>query len=324
MFPNMGGMGGMYGMGNGMQQNNQFMEDVPTTKELWKKEKPEYRQWIILFGIGMIVIFAMLLAGIIMNVKNEVNIKKSLFAWAQTHLSIPADIKDKETYMHNWASYYWKMSLVMIQSVKLFFVFIGIVLYTTTVYHSYKQKSFSKISKWATFVVGFGAFMGVWQLFSLISSSPLFSYSEGIFDFINFIFPIVIFAFVSIPLNKIRRSFQISERMEQIKNSPQYKSMQEQMKSNQQNPMGNPYGYNNPYGPSTVNNNMQQPVSPVVNPVVDKEQENSKKNNKITKLNNMKINELKEIAKKLSISGYYYMKKSELVQAIIRITEENN
>ena len=38
----------------------------------------------------------------------------------------------------------------------------------------------------------------------------------------------------------------------------------------------------------------------------------------------MKISDLREIAKKFSISGYKTMRKNELIESILRVSGENN
>lgn len=301
---------------------------VPTTTEMWKDEKTKYRHWIILFGVSILAIFGLLLAGLIVNLVNEHEIKDSLIKWAEKgNINMPSNITaptEVATYISDWASKYWRSSLIIVQSIKLALVFIGVILFISTVYTAYTKKSFSHISKWATTIVGLGALVGVWQLLSLIwGASPVFSYPQGIYDFILYILPIAVYIFVSQPINKIRRQFAYSERIEQIKNSPQYKQMMEQMEAMQNGQAGsNPMG---PFGPMS----QPQPTNPMAAapmaaaPAQPVKKELTPSEKRAKELSNMKVEELKAIAKKLSISGYSAMKKEELIENIIRITEND-
>lgn len=157
---------------------------------------------------------------------------------------------------------------------------------------------------------------------------------EGIIVFMLYISAILVFLGGSMQVAKIRKAFAISERVEQIKASPQYQAMQaqmNQMQANGQGPMMNPMGGMGPMGPVST----PQPETPVqpanagqttvgtnvapIQPAVKRELTPLEKQTK--KLSAMKVGDLKALAKKLSISGYSTMKKNELVDNIIRITE---
>ncbi len=321
------------------------MQDVPTTKELWKDEKSKYRHWIILFGVSLLVIFSLLLTSFILNLANENSIKQAMINWAikpdgQLTGNVgfnAASIQGKTnaqllSLVSDWANNYYTRNTLTLGSIQIVIVFIGVVLYFYSIYESYKKQSFAKISKVATFVVGIGALIGFFKLFSLMTNNSnriIFEYPEGIYEFILWFLPLLIFIFISIPLNKIRRSFQISERYEAFKNSPQYEMYKQQMdamKNGQFNPGMNGMGSMGPFGPINQPTNQAaaqpntQPNNSNPNPV---KKELTKKEKKHAELSKMRIVDLKKIAKKLSISGYTSMKKTELVNAILRLTESD-
>ena len=322
MNPNMMGMGMAPGQ----------VPDVPTTKELWKNEKSQYRHWMILFGIGILAIFALMLVSLILGLINETSIKESIAKWGMSNQDRITDHPDAiaptkmQEIAKDFASEYWRTHIVIYTSVKTALVFIAVVLFADTIIKSYKGKTFAKLSQWATFVVGFSAIFGVYELFGLISSKNqvIFSYGEGIFQFILFIIPPFIWFFISRPVNKIKRTFIISERVEAFKASPQYAQMQEQM-NQMQNGQVQP-GAMGPFGPmpqAPVNPGQtqasSQPAAQAPNPAIKKELTPQEKRRK--ELSAMDLAELKEVAKKLSISGYSTMNKKELIESIIRISE---
>ncbi|NQZ65770.1 MAG: Rho termination factor N-terminal domain-containing protein [Mycoplasmatales bacterium] len=326
------------------------MSDVPTTKELWKNEKSKYRHWVILFGISILSIFILLLTSFILNLVNESSIKEAMTNWAlNPDGTLSGKVSFDATFVRNnggdakvvasWVDSYYLRNTFWLGSIQIAVVFIGMILYGYTIYESYKNHSFAKISKIATFIVGLGAFIGIFKLFGLFrgGDTVIFQYPEGIYEFVLWFLPILIFIFISLPLNKIRRSFQISERYEQFKNSPQYEIYKNQMDAMQNGqfnqgmgPMGmGPMGMG-AYGPmNQPMGNPNNPTPPTNNPTSSTEEntkpkkELSDKEKKIKELSKMKIVDLKKIAKKLMISGYKTMKKSELIDAISRLTENN-
>lgn len=297
---------------NFMNQGMFSPQNVPTPKELWKNEKSKYRVWIILFGLSILGIFVLSLIGLILNASDKDEVVKNLISWGKSPSSTLrfAQGVDQDIAINRWANKFYRNDLIIIPSLKVTILFIGLVLYISTIIDCYRKKTFSIISKWSTFVIGAGAIIGVYQLFNIYYGTPIFSYAYGIYNFIGYIAPILVFIFVSIPINKIRNQFLISERITKLKNSPEFKNFQEQMKNNQ-NPMG--------------------VVSPFMNPSFNQTQNNNEENTKIKnnnsnleKLKKMKIIELKTIAKKLSISGYKTMKKIELINSILRVSGETS
>lgn len=302
------------------------LPDVPSTEELWKDEKSKYRHWIILFGISIIIIFALLLTALILNAVHGDSIKESLFNWGNGKINFNG-IKTGNNEQYNidlnaWSNHYWKFNIIITQSVKIIIVLIGIILYFSTVQKAYKNKTFSHLSSWATMAIGIGALMGMWQLFSLFNNNAIFSYSEGIYDFILYILPIGIFIFVSRPVVVIKRKFAYSEKIESIKNSPQYQQMKQQMNGQTGPTQPNNMGPMGPMGQPFPNGSTPKEAGKSTQPQpVKKELTASERRTK--ELMNMKLEDLKEVAKKLSISGYDIMSKKETVEAIVRITEND-
>ena len=298
---------------------------VPTPSELWENEKEKYRHWIILFGLAIIAIAALFLTSLILTVVRENEIKDDLFKWGngKLHFTDVDPKKDPTKYadeLHKWADSYWRNQLIVFTSIKFGFAIIGVVLYIQTVIQAYQRKSFSKLSSWASFVIGICALFGVFQLFYMAFSEAnrvVFSYPEGIYDFILYILPIVAWFFISRPIAKIKRTFMYSERIEMIKKSPQYQQMQQQMESMQNGQMN--VGGMGPFGPT-----MPTQQTNVVNPEEgNKVKELTKKEKRYNELRTMTVDQLREVAKKMSISGYSTMKKSELIEAINRLSNDN-
>ena len=291
-----------------MNQGMFSPQNVPTPQELWKNEKSKYRVWIILFGISIFGILALSLVGLILNASNKTEVIQNLINWGNSSSSTLRFAKgvDVDIAIDNWANRFYRNDLIITPSLKVTVLFIGFVLYISTIIDCYRKKTFSVISKWSTFVIGVGAIIGVYQLFNIYYGTPIFSYAYGIYNFIGYIAPILVFIFVSVRINRIRNQFLMSERFSKLKNSPEFKNFQEQMKSGQ-NPIS--------------------PLSPFINPSFNQtqstnEQNKIDKNSNLEKLKKMKMIELKAIAKKLSISGYNTMKKEELIDSILRVSGE--
>lgn len=303
--------------------------NVPTTEELWKEEKSKYRVWIVLFAISIIAIFALSLTSIILNVIGKDSIEDTIFEWYKKHAdpdnSLAKITKDADAYAFN----HWKETII-IDSFKLTFVSIGIVLFFSTVIESYRHHTFEKLSKFATYIVGLSAIFGAYQLLSLIfRKSPELEYSEGIIGFVSWLVPVIIWMFVSIPVNKIRRQFQVASAVEKIKADPRY---QEMIKAQQtgQGPFANMgMGPMGPMGPMPQPGFGPQPQtpgqtpfrqSPVNTPDLNQARELTPEEKRELDLRTMTILELRKVAKQLSISGYEDMNKSELVDAIMRVS----
>ena len=108
----------------------------------------------------------------------------------------------------------------------------------------------------------------------------------------------------------------ISERVEAVKNSPQYKAYMEQMEQ-MKNGTVSPSNMG-PYGPVAATVTPKEKTEEEIK----REETKAKIEKRKAELNDMTLVDLKEIAKKLSLSGYSTMKKEELIENIIRITED--
>ena len=292
---------------------------VPPVKELWKNEKSKYRHWILLFGIGILIVFALQLTSFILNMTSVNQIKNALSKAEQE-----AYPNLSQTQIQTSVNYIFTRTFMIFPIIQFSFVGLGILYFITTVYHSYKKHSFARISQWATMVIGIGAFIAIYQLLNMAwsSSSRIVineSFRGGIFQFINYFLVIGVYFGTSVKVSRIRREFAISERVEKLKNDPMFQQQMEAYKNMMQNggmqmgPMG---PIVNPQTATKTNNNSNTgnaSTSQVDKPKISKEEKD---------LNNMTIVQLREVAKKLLISGFEKMKKPEIIKAILRVTSK--
>ncbi|WKX02657.1 Rho termination factor N-terminal domain-containing protein [Candidatus Mycoplasma mahonii] len=301
------------------------LPNVPSVKELWKKEKSEYRQWILIFGIGILIIFALMCTSMIMNLLSETSIKSSL----------EQNFKDNGTYkldkIPSFVDQTWREQFLMLPSIKVAFIGIGIILFIITTIQSYNEKSFAKLSGWSTMVIGIGTLLAAFNLFQMMWSRNArasmldINIRGGVFAFINNFLIIGVYFGASIKVSKIKRVFAISERVEQLKNDPQYQA-QMNMFRNMQNNQG--MNTNNaPFGPTnsgrtdgaaSFNGNVAAPMQGAPKETVIEKMSQERKD-----LLEMKVEDLKEVAKKLSISGLSKMTKKELIDNIMRVTSSD-
>ena len=309
--------------------------DVPTREELWKDEKSKYRIWIVLFSISLLAIFALFLTSVILNALNEDDIVEEIQKFY---------LKNNQSYYEQYAipankalsdsEGFWKNSMIY-GGIKLGLVAVSVVLFFTTLVDSYRHHSFEKISKFASYIVGLSAFIGMWQLTSMLfhtKTDPTLHFDEGVFQFAGYLVPILIWLFVSIPVNKMRREFQVSAAVEKIKADPRYQEMVN-AQMNGESPFGSmsmgPMGPVSPFAqPQTQAPNNQAPKSPFtpqnqqgLDPsAYAQARELTPEEKREIELKTMTILELKKVAKQLSISGYQEMSKTELVEAIMRVS----
>lgn len=291
--------------------------DVPTVEELWKQEKSKFRHWIILFGIAIIALTGLAITTLVLSFVYKGDIEHKIADALKTTVN-NSEVERKML---------WSIFVPYITDAVAFLF--GTVYYLITVRESYKKKSFAYLSQWSTFIVGFAAMISAWNLLSLAWSHSLTSYTTelatGIFSMTFNVLAIVIYFIVSTPVAKIRKTFQISARVEELKKDPQFRAMQDQL-NNLRNG-GQPGMNNGAYGPGFgagqaqakptppgATPNAAQPVKPA-QPAVSPEEK---------KLRGMSVKDLKSVAKELSISGYSTMQKQELINAIIRVTKEDN
>ena len=300
----------------GMQMGQ--MPDLPTTKELWKNEKTKYRQWMILFAIGVSVVFALLLTSAIFNLIGREQIEKALRKKYYAYYASGSDALHNALNSITYTVNVYNIGLPMVQAL---LVGIGLILFLVTAVESYKQKNFGRLSGFSTMIIGLGAFMAFFQLIRLFwSHGGTFDNPGGIFQFVNYFLVVGVYFGGSMQVSRIRRTFIMSERIANIKASPEYQQAQQQAQAmmNGQVPT-NPI--TNPYGPAGVGTPIGAAKTNITGqPVKVAESQISKERQELEK---MSVANLKKVAKKLSISGYSTMKKPELIKSILRVTSSN-
>ena len=304
--------------------------DVPSPKELWKDEKSKYRHWIILFGVGIFAMIALVLTGLIMTLMNigeaksgGTGVKGEIYEYIRSNYAG----HDTAWYVDATNAWYQK-KLIIYPSIKIGSLFVGAFLYIQTVVDAYRNKSFARLSNWASLVIAIVAMFGAYELFSLAwgNNKLILNFSTGLYIFISYILAIAIWVSFSVPLGRIRRLFALSERVEMIKSNPMYTEAMNNAQ-NMGQPMGGP-GMNPFMG--GMGNMAQHQVRPNPNPngvaaqgnpqPVQKQAELSPEQKQKKELVKLTVVDLQAIAKKLSISGYSSMKKDELIEAIIRVS----
>ncbi|MCR8613217.1 MAG: Rho termination factor N-terminal domain-containing protein [Mycoplasma sp.] len=297
------------------------LPNVPTKNELWKNEPNKYRHWIILLVISLISVVAFGITAITLIYVNKSEYVKNIVSYFQSGRN-SLTISEAERYL------FWQMVLMPIIIISL--LLIGFVFFVKSLFITYKTKDFSKLSN---FVLTFGFFVGLLSLMDIIWLSirgRLYFMNTG-FTFLFLITPLSIFyGFTSFKVSSIRRIFLISDRIEKIKNDPNFQKMQEMMKNNPNgfpnqnmyNPMQGNQNMNTTnngaFGPVPVGSNSQSPnQSPNQAQNIEIPLTQEQKDRK--ELSELTLSQLKEIAKKLSISGYEKMKRKEITDIIIRI-----
>ena len=84
----------------------------------------------------------------------------------------------------------------------------------------------------------------------------------------------------------------------------------------QMGPFGPMGGVSNPVASANTNLNKNEPTNPVKKEAVLTERQQKEK-----ELSKMTVDNLRKISKKLSISGFQTMKKTELIEAILRVSK---
>lgn len=210
------------------------------------------------------------------------------------------------------------LGVLLIIGIQFMSFFIGAVMFFKGIFNSYKSKSFERLSSAPSLFMGVSFFLAILHIFSILTNfserSFYISQTQGILYFVLQIFIIVVFFSISIQVNRIRRLFMLSARIEEFKKTPQYKMMQQQFNNMQMQQPTQTQGNSSPYGPPAATavaaaseNNNKADDSPV--------------NKQELKLNKMKLNSLRKVASKLFISGFEEMNKQELIKAILRVTQ---
>lgn len=287
------------------------MPNVPSQEELWKNEKSKYRQWIILFGISILIIFVIYFIGFILNVvysaENKANIADYILD-KQANVSL----SEAQSTADNYVLYQLQIIPAFISAMLL--TALGVYLFG--VFNSYKAKSFAKLYVYPSFIIGFGALIGAYQIISqFIYGSLDFQTKGGIYHFISTILFPVVWLVVSRPVSRIRYAFFLSKKVNDIKNSPEYIQMQRQINEAMKNNPGIPLGM---FGPMSTPQAETPPADEDVAAITTQEIKMIEEQNK---LEQMSVADLKAVASKLSISGAEGMSKTELISNILRVSK---
>lgn len=276
-------------------------ENVPNPKDLWKDEKQKYRHWIILFGIGLLVVLAFYLTGSILNLFDKENILQNIRVSLQNNLVSENQVNNQ-----------WITNYLVFPSLIISLLSIGLILYVVTITKSYLQSTFARISLWSIYVIGFGALFSFVQIITYLASKNFGFVSMGsIFIFINSILFIVVYFTSATKVNRIRRQFVYAEYVQKLKKDDRFIKLQENLQSS----LVNPQQSVSPFAPGIINPSAQVSSTPVPDKISD-----VKLGNQYNKLKAMSITKLKEVASQLSISGVELMKKDELIATIIRVS----
>lgn len=196
---------------------------------------------------------------------------------------------------------------------------IGVLLYGATVYDSYKSKTFAKLSGYTTFIVLAGAIFAAFQLMQMAWNEGArieTQFGGGIFQIVAYVLVIVV-AVLGSQVSKIKRVFAASARIEQLKNDPNFQAYQQQMQQMMggQAPMG-------PFGPAVQPPVQNADANVQQTPATATAAAQTKVSDEQAKLEAMTLANLKKVAKKLSISGSDKMDKKELIEAILRVSAD--
>lgn len=286
-------------------------DKVPTPQELWKNEKQKYRHWIILFGIGLLIVFSFCLAGTIWNLLE----KDAILAQLKIEYKNRTDV---DSYIQG----VWLMRYIVSPAFVLSLIGSGLVLYIVTVIKSYLKHSFARISLWLFYIVGMGTVLSFVQIILFLTSYRFGFIANGtILVFISHVIFIVFYFSSSTKVSRIRRQFAYSEYVQKLQKDERFAKFQEQLKdsliNSGINPGINPGQSNSPFGPVLH----QPPKNPNASIVADVSAPlDLKLSEQYNKLKTMSLIKLKEVAQRLSISGAETMKKEELIDTIIRVS----
>ena len=289
----------------GMNQN------IPSIKELWKDEKSKYRHWVIILAIGLIVITGLTITSFIINLVDRDN----LIDQTTKDLSVIY----KPNVAENMAEKAYVRTAIVFPSIISLSLIAGLIWYFVSLVDVYKHKNFAKLSGWPTLIIGVGSAISLVSLmmfvFNTNARAGMFATSGSIFAFVTKILYILIYFAASAPVSRLRKTFIVSDRVEKFKSDPNFQTMQKQMQDALKGGQM-PYGA---FGPV-----MASEKSPQQNPVASNNQTTpppNKEEIELKRLKSLSIDNLKKVAKKLSISGHSNMKKDELIEAILRISK---
>jgi len=275
--------------------------NIKKVSELWEDEK-KYRWWIFGFALSLFVLFALHLALTIsvFLFKNQLIEHYKVFS------------PETASYTPLWfaENQFQGFAMTLIgMSIALFFC---LSIFSYSIFNCYKIKSFEKLDSISSFFLGFQVFFTFLTLIQTFMFGANFNIISGnnltILAFVLKFLLIPVWLLLSQEVKKIKRTFFLAKRQEEI--NAFYENNQQQMNQTpfQQNPFGFPF--------QQKNNQSQSAKKPIdVTPeVVEKDKRN-------LKLKLMTISQLRKIADKLSISGSKDMNKSELIKIILSISQ---
>ncbi|MGL6125418.1 MAG: Rho termination factor N-terminal domain-containing protein [Metamycoplasmataceae bacterium] len=270
--------------------------NIKKVSELWEEEK-KYRWWIIGFATSLIVLFVLNLVFVVMAYMSEKELINYFMGFYPTNREEMAD---------NWFN-----SIIVNLIIWTVALFISSLVFIYSIFNCYKAKSFEKLDSISSFFVGFLTFYSFFSnFFNLIRISEIFFGNNFmIFYFFLPFLSIPVWLLLARQVRKIKRSFFIAKRQEEI--NAFYEANQGQMGTN---PFQSPFGF-----PFQRTKTQEQQFNPVQNPENDAEIQKNKE--KSSKLEAMTIVQLRQIADKLSISGIKEMKKAELIKTILSVTD---
>ncbi len=265
---------------------------LPLNELKGKKMMTKFSIWVFVFLLAMTGILAIYVAELAFFVSDK---SKIIDSW----LNISNGSEDSVS----WANVNWNAGLInyVVQVVFVSIIFLSLVV---SIYKSFKLKSFRGISMLSTFFVFIQTIYGFVSLFRylIIGASLVDSFKVSwvyVLDFImNFVYLFVWF-FISRNVAVIRRIYFFAE-MSQA-----------------------PFGQvNDLFGDPNKDQN-----NPFVGNMGSQQGNNYNTNDSFyLRLKNLSRDQLDELAKQLSISGYESMSNEELIQIIsnIRSTQESN
>ncbi len=264
--------------------------------ELWENEK-KYRVWIISFIVSLFVLFSLYLS---------VTIICYVYSDFMITYFIKIKIKDPKIFFR-------QNTIILI--FMTIFLFLSLIYFTYSVFNSYKIKSFEKLDTISSFFLGFVSFFSFSNLvqqfiygFNLISGNWIM-----VLVFILPFLIIPVWLLVSREIKKIKRLFFIAKRQEEL--NAFYEANGGQYGANQVAPNQFPFGF-----PFQQNQNTK-PVNSKNTIDATSSQEFEKKAQRQTKLQLMTVSQLRKLADKLSISGNKDMKKPELINIILMVSQ---
>ncbi|MBN3535010.1 Rho termination factor N-terminal domain-containing protein [Mycoplasma procyoni] len=252
-------------------------------KQLWEKEKKEYRPWIFGF-LALAVIFVISSLSILI-------------------LSIIKLTSATET-----------NTGVFVVASMLFFIFgtLGTVNYIIGLKKSYKEKNFARISPNSTSSLFFGSFLYNLYFFGGISWQLQANISQPLYIVYLVSLPVAIgIILTNSKIRKICREFALVEAYEKAQEQLKNLNLDELLKDNAFGPLGEMFNQQH-----TKNTQEDQKAEPS-----NIHQETDEEIKIRMKLEDLDLDQLHKLAQKLEISGYQEMSREELIKILIKLNK---